>query len=130
MADASVSGSWVRTGVPVGYGSDWLTIAPISPWPQMQSFITRENPDHPELGIQNERDRVTLEEAIRIFTLGGAYAVGADDELGTIEVGKHADMVVIDQNLFEIASKRIGQTRVLYTISGGALVYDHERDGR
>ena len=120
--------SLVRSGVAVGYGSDWLTTAPISPWPQLQSFITRENPDHPDLGVQNERDRVTLEEAIRVFTWGGAYAVGADDMLGTIAVGKHADMVVIDQHLFEIPARRIGRTKVMYTISGGELVYDHEQD--
>lgn len=115
----------LETGARVGYGSDWLTIAPINPFPQLQAFITRENTDHPEFGIQNADNRITLEQALEIFTLGGAYAVDADDRIGSIEEGKLADMILLDKNLFEIDVTEIKDVNVLFTMMNGKIVYDY-----
>jgi len=114
----------VAQDIPVGYGSDWLTVAPVNPWPQMQSFMWRRNPGHPRLPAQNPSAAVTIEHAIQIFTFNGARAVDAASSLGTIEVGKYADMVVIDRNLLQTPLTKIRETQVLKTISGGQIVYD------
>jgi predicted amidohydrolase YtcJ len=55
---------------------------------------------------------------------GGAWVLGVEDDLGSIEVGKHADMIVLDQNLFEIDPDDISNTKVLQTILGGDVVFD------
>ncbi len=73
-------------------------------------------------------DGASIEEAIRIFTYGGAYAVGAEEELGSIEVGKYADFVVLDRDLTATDPEQLRDTRVLKTISGGGVVYDTAQD--
>jgi predicted amidohydrolase YtcJ len=62
--------------------------------------------------------------AVEAYTLGPAYLTGQDDKTGSIEVGKYADMIVLDRNLFEIPPTEIGSTRVLLTLLGGAVVFD------
>ena len=107
-------------GINVGVGSNVTN--------NLQGFVTRRNPDAPERGALGENQQVSLERALQIFTLAGAYAVGEDDELGSIEVGKQADLIVLDRNLFEIEPEEIRGTRVLKTILAGRVVYDRARD--
>jgi hypothetical protein len=72
---------------------------------------------------------ITLEEAIAICTIEGAWVLGVEGELGSLEVGKFADMIVLDQNLFEIDAREIYGTQVLQTIVGGEVVYDRGKQG-
>ena len=67
---------------------------------------------------------LTLAEAVHGYTLGGARMLGIDDQVGTIEVGKKADLIVLDQNLFEIDVEDIPKTTVLATMFDGRLVHD------
>jgi len=67
---------------------------------------------------------INLEDAIRIMTLGGAYSVRKENELGSIGEGKAADMIVLNRNLFEIDPNSIIDTKVVYTIFAGNIVYD------
>jgi predicted amidohydrolase YtcJ len=67
---------------------------------------------------------LTLEEAIAGYTIGGARMLGIDDEVGTIEVGKKADIILLDQNLFEIDPIDIPGTKVLATMFDGRIVHD------
>ena len=69
-------------------------------------------------------DPISLEEAIRVMTLGGAYSMRKENELGSIKKGNAADMVVLDRNLFEIDRNSIIDTKVVYTIFAGKIVYD------
>ncbi len=69
-------------------------------------------------------DKISLEDAIRVMTLGGAYSMRKENELGSIEKGKAADMVVLNRNLFEIAPDSIIDTKVVYTIFAGKIIYD------
>ena len=79
--------------------------------------------DAPEMGVLGENDELSVEQAIRVFTINGAYAVGAKDRLGPIEVGKLADMIMLDRSLLEIAPTDIRGTQVLTTMVGGRVVY-------
>ena len=124
------AGSLLRAGAHLGYGSDWLTFIPPSPWMPMQGFVTRTNPEMPEKGQHGENETLTLEQPVRVFTINGAYAVGAEDRIGSIEKGKLADMIVLDRNLFEISPNDIRNTQVLKTILNGKVVYDRARDGK
>ena len=90
--------------------------------------MTREHPTDPESfpGALNPDEAITLEQAIAICTLEGAYVLGVEDEIGSIEVGKFADMIVLDHNLFEIDPKDIDGTAVVQTLVGGEVVYENE----
>ena len=72
---------------------------------------------------------MSLEQAIEICTLEGAWVLGVENELGSIETGKLADMIVLDQNLFEIETAQIDGVHVLKTIIGGNVVYDRLQQG-
>ena len=69
-------------------------------------------------------DPISLEDAIRVMTLGGAYSMRKENELGSIEKSKAADMVVLNRNLFEIDPDSIIDSKVVYTIFAGKIVYD------
>ena len=69
-------------------------------------------------------ERISLEQALDAFTINAAYVNHRDDETGSIEVGKYADLVVLDQNLFEIAPEQISETQAVLTLFQGKRVYD------
>lgn len=116
----------LSTGLHVGQGGDWLTVNPTpDPFIAIEGLVTRKNPFDPELtGTVNPSEAVSLAQAIAICTLEGAWVLGVEDDLGSIEVGKHADVIVLDQNLFEIDPDDISNTKVLQTILGGDVVFD------
>ena len=69
------------------------------------------------------KETLPLEETIRIHTLNGAWTLRLDDVSGSIEVGKSADMIVLNHNLFEIQPRDIHKTVVLKTLFKGKVVY-------
>ena len=95
-----------------------------NPFIAIEGFVTRKNPFDPSMpGTLGPEQAITLEEAIAICTIEGAWVLGVEDEIGSIETGKYADMIVLDQNLFEIDVNDIYGTQVLKTIVGGKVVY-------
>ena len=122
--------SALQAGLHVGQGADWQT-APCptpNPFPALAGMITRQNPENPDFGSLNAAEAVSLARALKIFTLGGAWVLGAENEIGSIEEGKFADMIILDQNLFDLEKAqrldRISKTKVLKTILGGRVIYD------
>ena len=117
-----------ETGMPVAFGSDWSSALIPEPngFHQIQSWITRQDPQDPSSGTLNADQAITLEQAVRGFTLGGAECLGFgwEDKLGSIEEGKLADFIVLDRNLFEIPIAELYQTQVERTVLGGAVVFD------
>jgi predicted amidohydrolase YtcJ len=69
-------------------------------------------------------ERITVDEAVRAYTRGGAYAAFADTRVGSLEVGKLADLAVLSQDIFSAKAEDIGKTRVTMTMVGGRTVYD------
>ena len=123
----------VDLGLHVGQGADWLTLNPTpNPFIALEGMVTRQNTFEfdPNLsGTVNAADAVSIEQAIAICTLEGAWVLGAENDLGSIEVGKFADMILLDQNLFDIEAERISGSQVLQTILGGRVVYDRSKQG-
>ena len=123
----------IEKGLTVGFGSDF----PSSLVPEPDSFfyiegwVTRQMPGTDEYGTVNADQAISVQQAIRGFTLGGAEALGAGyaEQFGSIEVGKSADMVVLDRNLLEIPVTEIHQTQVETTIFRGGVVYARGDEG-
>ena len=115
--------SMLEAGVPLAFGTDW-PVAPLNPLLGIYAAVTRATLDgkHPEGWFPEQR--LTLEEALRAYTQGSAYAQFAEREKGTIAPGKLADVVVLSDDLFSIAPERIKGARVEMTIVGGKVVYD------
>jgi predicted amidohydrolase YtcJ len=116
--------SLIDAGAVVSYGSDWDNIAEPNPWFAMEGMITRQMPGKPELGNVNLNQRIDRETAIEVFTRNGAMLMEKEDEVGTIEPGKSADFIVINQNILEIPVKKIHKTKVLKTVLKGHTVYE------
>ena len=112
------------SGALVVYGSDWPSVVPDpSPWPGIEAMVSRKDPysnSGAELGLEEAVDLAT---AIRIFTRNGSVAAKSVEQTGTIEVGKQADFIVLDQNLFDIPVERISDVKVLKTLVDGLVVY-------
>lgn len=130
--------SFLEHDVHVSFGSDFPVTSNPEPFAGIQGAITRnlvrgsEN-DVPDITDMDDpqyllwpEERVGLEEAIRCFTAEGAYAVFEEDTIGTLEVGKSADLVVLDRNLLEVEPMEIKNTKVRRTYLQGKLVYQAE----
>jgi hypothetical protein len=117
--------SMLDAGAPVAFGSDW-PVAPLSPILGIYAAVTRATLDakHPYGWIPQER--ITVEEALRAYTQGSAYAAFQENEKGSLAPGKLGDVVVISDDLFSIPPTRIKDARVVMTIVGGKIVYQSE----
>jgi predicted amidohydrolase YtcJ len=69
------------------------------------------------------RQRITVEEALRAYTTGAAFASFEESTKGSLAAGKLADLVVLDRDLFTLAPERIREIRVVATVVGGRVVY-------
>ena len=121
--------SAIEKGLTVGFGSDFPSS--LVPEPNsffyMEGWVTRQMPGTDEYGTVNADQAISVEQAVRGFTLGGAEALGADysEQFGSIEAGKSADMAVLNEDLFEIAATDIHKTEVQKTIFKGEVVYEN-----
>lgn len=83
---------------------------------------------NPFVGLQNAVTRapqeISLEEAIKAYTINAAYVMRQEDKVGSLEVGKEADFIILDQNLFDISPEEISETKVLETYLQGILIYE------
>jgi hypothetical protein len=114
--------SLLDAGAVLTFGSDW-SVAPLSPLLGIYAAVTRRTLDgqHPDGWIPEQR--ITVPEAVRAYTVNGAYAEFAEREKGPLEVGKLADIVVLSQDIFSINPTAIPDVKVLYTIVGGRVVF-------
>jgi predicted amidohydrolase YtcJ len=116
-----------QSGAVLCFGTDWPGTSaseyPINPMLGLYAAVTRKSvTGHPEGGWFPE-ERVSLEDALRAYTLGSAYASFEDDLKGSIEPGKLADLAVLSKNLFAVAPEELLTTEVVCTIVGGKIVY-------
>ncbi len=110
-------------GITLAWGSDWPAGTPdANPFRGLEGLVTRAHPSGDFPGTQGEP--ISLEEGIHIITMGAAYAMEREESIGSIEIGKHADFIVLDRNLFEIPPETIYDTVVRRTVFSGETVYE------
>ena len=109
-------------GVPLATGTDY-SVSPYNPFYTLHAAITRQdrNNEPPDGWIPEEA--LTREEALRAATMGGAYVMHAEDILGSIEVGKLADFVVIPVDYMTVPAEDIWKIEPVMTVIGGEVVY-------
>ncbi len=107
------------------FGSDW-PIVTLNPWEGLQTAVTRQTADGKPAGGFVPSQRLTVAQAVEGYTLGAAFAGRREKTEGSIEVGKVADLILLDRNIFEIDPHSIGETKVVTTIVGGKIVYEAE----
>ena len=93
------------------------------PLPNVEVAITRQKLGEKDGYIFDKEERLSLEEVIEAYTINNAYIMRMEDKIGSIEVGKYADMVVFDKNLFEIEPHTIHDVKVYETIMNGVTRY-------
>jgi predicted amidohydrolase YtcJ len=115
--------TFLDKGVRLALGSDW-PVAPLSPMLGIHAAVTRATIDgrHPAGWVPEQR--ITVEEAVRGYTSGSAYAEFAEAEKGTLAPGSLADIVVLSEDVFTIEPARLRDVKVRTTIVGGRIVYD------
>jgi predicted amidohydrolase YtcJ len=135
--------TFLKNGVVLGFSSDWPCSWPPNAFVGIQAAITREiwhSDDtadivdlpmdgadlagaRPTGKVYTPEQRITVRQAVDAYTQGSAYAAFEDTEIGTLEVGKLADLGVLSQDIFSVPPKSVGRTRVVLTMVGGRIVY-------
>lgn len=119
--------AWRRfldAGVRLALGSDF-PVEKVSPLLGFHAAVARQDADGWPEGGWYPAERLTREEALRGFTLDAAYAAFQENVLGSLEVGKYADFVVLSRDIMTIPAEEILQTEIVATYLGGKTVYDN-----
>jgi predicted amidohydrolase YtcJ len=115
--------SFTSAGIPVAFGTDWF-VEPLDPRLGLYAAVTRELPAGGPPGGWFPEEKISLEDALDLYTRGSAYAEFAENEKGTLEPGRLADVVVFARDLFTVSPRDILTTPVDLTIVGGRVVYE------
>jgi predicted amidohydrolase YtcJ len=115
--------SLIDAGVIMASSSDFPVTIPFDPLIAIQTGITRSSISKTEQRVLWPEESASLEDLIRSFTYNGAYANFLEIELGSLEAGKKADLIILDKNLFEIPADQIADVEVLLTMVEGVVVY-------
>jgi hypothetical protein len=136
--------SMEKSGVPLAFGSDWPCTWPPNPLVAIQQAVTRQiwgpakgGSDFPggvfdgagqggsvaTKDVYTPEERLTVEQAVNAYTQGSAYARFSEDRLGTLEVGKEADLAVLSQDIFSAKPQEISKAKVLTTMVAGKVVF-------
>jgi len=117
------------SGAMLTFGSDFPASGAgtlgLSPIVQIEMGHTRQEFGEPDAPVQpRESERLSVESLVRGFTIDAAYQMHLEDEVGSIEVGKKADLVVLDQDIFNVDAYSIHKTKVVLTLMNGDVVYE------
>jgi predicted amidohydrolase YtcJ len=131
-------GSFFKNGITVASSSDYPATVDAYPLRAIEIGVTRNLDNGPVFGVEditdidderyllNKDERATVTEMVKSFTINGAYMLFMENETGSIEPGKLADLVVLDQNILVVNPLDIDKTKVLLTIFGGEVVYENK----
>ena len=116
--------SVVNAGGMIAFGSDWA-VTTANPFPQIETAVMRHEAEGAVATDETwmPHETIDLASALAAFTINAAYVNGIDDVSGSIEVGKLADLIVLDRNIFDIPPAEISETKILLTLFGGEVVY-------
>ena len=114
--------SFLNAGARLSFGSDW-TVAPLDPILGIYAAITRQTGDGKNPNGWYPEQKITVEEALKCYTINNAYAAHLDDQLGMIKTGMLADMTILEKDIRKIKPEEIKNVKVTRTIVGGKEVY-------
>ena len=117
--------SFSNQGSLLSVGSDYPA-TPLSPFEAIQKAITRKDIDSKNEKIIGEKECLDLPETIAAYTIGGAYAQFMEKEAGSLEIGKWADFILLDKNVFAIDPTEIHKTKLLKTFYRGKQVFKNK----
>jgi predicted amidohydrolase YtcJ len=115
--------SLLDSGATLAFGTDW-TVAPLNPILSVYGAVTRRTIDGKNPNGWVPEQKISVEEAVRAYTVGSAYAEFQDAVKGTITPGKLADLVILSRDIFTIDPKEIENVKVMITIVDGRVVYE------
>lgn len=107
-----------NAGVVIAGASDW-PVSSANPFQAMYRAVTRKGPK----GVLDSSQTISLEDMLYAYTLNAAKAMRADKEIGSLEIGKYADMIRLDRNLLNISIEEVEKAIVLETIFEGKVIY-------
>ncbi len=114
--------SLLDSGGRLAFGSDWF-VAPPTPMEGIYAAVTRRTLDDKHPGGWVPRQKISIEESLRAYTIDAAYSAFSEKSLGSLEPGKLADLVVLKRNLFEIPPEELNTVPIAATIIGGKVLY-------
>ena len=122
----SIAAGGARLTFGSDYPASWIGLDGLNPLFNIEMALTRQPAGDQHYPVQPpQNERVTLEQAIRAYTLDAAYQLHLETQIGSLEVGKQADFVVLSDNLFTIDPYAIHKARVLLTVVNGEVVFTH-----
>jgi len=116
--------SLLGEGARLAFGSDYPVVG-FNPFPSLYAAITRCNDEGQPTGV-NPEQKISLAQAIKAYTQGSAYAYDRENDLGTLEKGKLADIIVVNKNLFDLETEEIRNCQVDMAIADGKVVYERK----
>ena len=119
--------SLLDSGATLAFGSDWF-VAPATPLEGIYAAVTRRTLDGKNPDGWVPEQKITVEEALKAYTVNGAYASFEEDIKGTLEPGKLADFVVLDRDITAIDPAEIWDMKVQQTWVGGKKVFDRNEE--
>jgi len=119
------AGLLAAAGARIAFGSDW-PVDKLDEWFALKVGVTRTNaPDAPPefRGRLGDDPGLSRDDVLRAATINAAYELHEDQATGSLELGKFADLIVLDRNPLTVPAEEIAQTQVLETVVGGQVVY-------
>jgi predicted amidohydrolase YtcJ len=114
--------SMLKNKVPLAFGTDY-DVEPISPFRGLYACVTRERPDGGPKNGWEPQEKISLEDCIRAYTSGSAYAQFEEGKKGELKSGEYADFIILSNDLTKVPPAQFTKTRVLRTVVGGRTVY-------
>lgn len=114
--------SLIDSGAKLAFGTDW-TVAPLNPILSIYAAVTRRTLDGKRPAGWIPAQKISVEEAVRAYTFGSAFAEFQENEKGVIAPGKLADLVILSRDIFKIDPNEIDKVKVVMTIMDGRVVY-------
>jgi len=113
----------LKNGVHLAFGTDY-SVEPLSPFRGLFACVTRERPEGGPRNGWEPQEKISLEDCIRAYTSGSAYAQFEEGKKGELKAGEYADFIVLSDDLTKIPPAQYTKVRVLQTVAGGHLVYE------
>jgi hypothetical protein len=114
--------SMLKNGVRLAFGTDY-DVEPISPFRGLYACVTRERPEGGPKNGWEPQEKITLEDCIRAYTSGSAYAQFEEGKKGELKAGEYADFIILSNDLTKVSPSQYTNTNVLRTVVGGRTVY-------